>query len=198
MSELEDTASHLRRQYHRAIRDAKRRHWKEFLNNTDNIWKAARYLEPGNRSIGMVSALSIEGRTIDDDHGKAHALLEAFFPPLPSILDGPHEEPQQLAALPMETINSHEIEAALLKMASWKAPGPDGLPVVVWQRIWPIVKHWVVKIFQASLRLSYFPAVWRSLRGRQDVFYPLHMKPAATPAARGSIIRGLCGCRPNA
>ncbi|KAJ5126458.1 hypothetical protein N7448_007237 [Penicillium atrosanguineum] len=29
--ELEDTASHLRSQYHRAIRDVIRRHWKEFL-----------------------------------------------------------------------------------------------------------------------------------------------------------------------
>ncbi|KAJ5146657.1 hypothetical protein N7526_000009 [Penicillium atrosanguineum] len=106
----------------------------------------------------MISAIPVENQTIDDDHGKAHALLEAFFPPLPSILDGPHEEVQQLAPLHMETINAHETEAALLKMASWKAPGPDGLLVVVWQRIWPLVKHWVVEIFQASLCFSYFPA----------------------------------------
>lgn len=57
----------------------------------------------------------------------------------------------------MEEFIPHEIEEALTRMASWKAPGPDGLPVVMWQQIWPTVKHWVVEIFQASLRLSYFP-----------------------------------------
>lgn len=109
LPELEDTASHLRRQYHQAIRDTKRRYWREFLNNTDNIWKAAQYLEPGGRSIGTVPALRSSNRTIDDDQGKAQALPETFFPPLPAIQgDSAGEEPQ-LEALPMEEISAHEI-----------------------------------------------------------------------------------------
>ncbi|KAJ5215587.1 uncharacterized protein N7498_001994 [Penicillium cinerascens] len=127
---LEDTALYLRRQYHRAIRDAKRRHWREFLSNTDNIWKAARYLQPGDHSMGIVPTLRSGEQTISDDQGKAHALLETFFPPLPDIQDEPPRDRPQPDALPMEMITPNEIEAALKGMASWKAPGPDALPVV--------------------------------------------------------------------
>ena len=158
---LEDTASYLRKQYHRAIRDAKRQHWKEFLDNTDNIWKAARYLQPGDHSMGIVPTLRSGEQTINDDLGKAHALLETFFPPLPDIQDEQPRDRLLPDALPMETITKHAIEVALMRMASWKAPRPDALPVVVWQQIWPIVKYWVIEIFQASLRLSYFPSAWK-------------------------------------
>lgn len=33
--------------------------------------------------------------------------------------------------------------------------------MVVWQRIWPTVKHWIIKNFQASLRLSCFLNSWK-------------------------------------
>jgi hypothetical protein len=75
----------LRRQYHQAIRDTKQRHWKEFPNKADNIWKAARHLEPGGRSIGTIPALCSSDWTIDDDQGKTQAVLVTFFPPLPYI-----------------------------------------------------------------------------------------------------------------
>jgi hypothetical protein len=60
-----------------------------------------------------------------------------------------------------EEIAPLEIETALTRMSSWKAPGPDGLPVVVWQQIWPTVKLWVIERFQSYLRLSYFPVPWK-------------------------------------
>lgn len=123
----EDTAWHLRRRYHQAIRDTKRRHWKEFLSEANNIWEVARYLEPGARAI---PALCSGGRTTDDDQGKAQALLETSFPPLPSIQSESVEDRPQADALAMEAIAPYEIETALMRVASWKAPGPDGLPVV--------------------------------------------------------------------
>ncbi|KAJ5300187.1 hypothetical protein N7508_007430 [Penicillium antarcticum] len=159
---LEDTALYLRRQYHRAIRDTKRRHWRGFLDNTDNIWKAARYLQPGDQSMGIVPTLRSGDQTINDDQGKAHILLETFFPPLPNIQDEPPRDRSLPDALPMEMITEHEIEMALMRMASWKAPGPDGLPVVVWQQMWPAVKQWVVELLQARLR-GLPPSVARQL-----------------------------------
>ena len=204
LTELEDTASDLRREYHRAIRDAKRRHWQEFLNNTDNIWKAARYLEPGERSVGIIPTLRSTDQTYNDDQEKAHALLQAFFPPLPNILDEPQEGRQRPDPLPMGTIAPHEVEAALKKMAPWKAPGPDGLPAVVWQQIWPTVKHWVIEIFQASLRFGYFPKAWRVAKivvlpkGGRDPSLPKSYRPISLLATLGKVLEAVVANRISA
>jgi hypothetical protein len=120
---LEDAASHFQRQYHRAIRDAKRRHWKEFLDNTDNIWKAAQYLGPGKRSFGRIPTLKTDYQIFDNNQEKSWVLLEVFFPPLPDIRKEPQPFIQQPESLPMELITPQEIEVALMKMSSWKAPG---------------------------------------------------------------------------
>ncbi|KAJ5117672.1 hypothetical protein N7448_011304 [Penicillium atrosanguineum] len=201
---LEDTALCLRRRYHRAIRDAKRRHWREFLDNTDNIWKAVRYLQPGDQSMGIVPTLRSGERTINDDQGKAHALLETFFPPLPIIQGGPRRDGSLPDALPMETITDHEIEMTLMRMAPWKAPGPDALPVVVWQQIWPTVKHWVIEIFQASLRLSYFPSAWKAAKivvipkGGRDPSLPKSYRPISLLATLGKVLEAVVANRISA
>ena len=174
------------------------------MNNTDNIWKAARYLEPGDRALGTVPTLRSGDRRIHDDHGKAHALLETFFPPLPDIQDESPRGATQSEALPMETITPHEIEAALMKMASWKAPGPDGLPVVMWQQVWPTVKHWVVEIFQASLRLSYFPNTWKVAKivvlpkGGRDPSLPKSYRPISLLATLGKTLEAVIANRISA
>ncbi|KAI9036908.1 uncharacterized protein KD926_001223 [Aspergillus affinis] len=61
----------------------------------------------------------------------------------------------------MDMITEQEIKVAPMRMASWTASGPDALPVVMWQQVWPTVKQWVVDVFQASLRFSYFPSAWK-------------------------------------
>ncbi|KAJ5288337.1 hypothetical protein N7508_011112 [Penicillium antarcticum] len=204
LAALDDTASYLRKQYHRAIRDAKRRHWREFLDNTDNIWKAARYLQPGSLSMGIVPTLRSGEQTINDDQGKAHALLETFFPPLPNVQDEPPRDRLLPDALPMETITKHEIEVALMRMASWKAPGPDALPVVVWQQMWPTVKHWVVEIFQASLRLGYFPRAWKVAKivvipkGGRDSSLPKSYRPISLLATLGKVLEAVVANRISA
>ena len=37
-------------QYHKAIRCQKRRHWDKFVAEQDNIWTAARFLDPDKTS----------------------------------------------------------------------------------------------------------------------------------------------------
>ncbi|KAJ5556699.1 hypothetical protein N7494_000614 [Penicillium frequentans] len=194
---LEDHALYLRRQNHRAIRDAKRLHWREFLANIDNVWKAARYLQPRDQTMGQVPTLRSGEQTVNDDQGKAHVLLETFFPPLPQIQDEPPRDRPLPDALPMEMLTEHEIEDTLRRMAPWKAPGPDGLPVVVWQQVWPTVKHWVVEIFEASLRLSYFPLAWKVAKivvipkGGRDPSLPKSYRPISLLATLGKVLEAV-------
>ncbi|GCB25873.1 RNA-directed DNA polymerase from mobile element jockey [Aspergillus awamori] len=44
---------------------------------------------------------------------------------------------------------------------SWKAPGEDGLPAIVWKMTWPTVKHRVLDLFQSSLEEGTLPIQWR-------------------------------------
>lgn len=86
---------------------------------------------------------------------------------------------------------------ALMRMASWKAPGPDGLPVVVWQQMWPTVKQWVVELFQASLRLSYSPSAWKVAKivmmpkGGRDPSLPKSYRPISLLATLGRVLEAV-------
>lgn len=151
----------------------------------------------------MPALRSTDG-TINNDQGKAQALLETFFSPLPPLQSESAEDGPQLEGLPMEGIAPHEIEAALTRMAAWKAPGPDGLPVVVWQQIWPTVKQWVVEIFRASLRRSYFPRPWKVARivvlpkGGRDPSLPKSYRPISLLATLGKAMEAVIANRISA
>jgi hypothetical protein len=110
---------------------------------------------------GVIPTLKTAHRIFDDDKEKSRVLLEVFFPLLPEMRKEPQMAMQQLVSLLVEPITLQEIELALIKMSSWKAPRQDRLPVAIWQQIWPAVKCWVIKIFQASIQLSYFTNLWR-------------------------------------
>jgi hypothetical protein len=58
---------------------------------------------------------------------------------------------QQRAHVTMPKLTVEEVERRLWEAKSWKAPGEDGLPAIVWKQVWPSVRHDVLDIFQASL-----------------------------------------------
>jgi hypothetical protein len=72
----------VRRDYLSQIACQKAIHWREFVDSPENVWKANRYthIEPGSRGVPTLQGLQ---GPVDDDEGKAAALLQAFFPPQP-------------------------------------------------------------------------------------------------------------------
>lgn len=55
-----------------------------------------------------------------------------------------------------QAVSPQEIETAVFQIGPFKAPGPDGLPPVFFQRNWDLVKTTIIKFIQQSFRQQKF------------------------------------------
>ncbi|RKK79088.1 hypothetical protein BFJ63_vAg16914 [Fusarium oxysporum f. sp. narcissi] len=175
---LEDTANASAKQYHDAIRQRKNSHWKEFLADNDNIWKAAKYMKSGD----------------DAAFGKVPQLV---LPPLPDNIEDEGLQHRR-APVTMPDLTLEEVERQLWATKSWKAPGEDGLPAIVWKQIWPSVKHDVLDIFQTSLKEGVIPRQWRHARitplkkpGKDDYTIAKAWRPISLLATLGKVLESV-------
>ncbi|RKL00430.1 hypothetical protein BFJ70_g17447, partial [Fusarium oxysporum] len=199
VKDLENTAKAAAKQYHDAIRQRKNNHWKEFLADNDNIWKAAKYMKSGDdTAFGKVPQLvKADGTATTSHKEQAEELLSKFFPPLPDNIEdeGPR---QQRVPVTMPNLTLEEVERQLWATKSWKAPGEDGLPAIVWKQVWPSVKHDVLDIFQASLEEGVIPDQWRHARiiplkkpGKDDYTIAKAWRPISLLATLGKVLESV-------
>jgi hypothetical protein len=71
-----------RRLYHDEINRQKKQHWKDFLNDPENIWKAARYAKGANATASILDLKDGEHEYCTDEE-KAGVLMSTFFPKQP-------------------------------------------------------------------------------------------------------------------
>ena len=120
------------------IAKAKTTKWREFVENTDNIWKAKRYLDNPTGVTTFVPVL--EGHTTQD--GKAKALQEAFFPhpPRANLKDIHLATYPQSVPFQME-ITISQVQKAVNKLNPNKAPGPDEISNRILKNILPQIER---------------------------------------------------------
>ncbi|KAF5973804.1 reverse transcriptase, partial [Fusarium bulbicola] len=173
--------------------------WKEFLADNDNVWKAAKYMKSGDEAaFGKVPQLvKADGTATTSHREQAEELLAKFFPPLPDNIEdeGPR---QQRAPATMPDLTLEAVERQLWATKSWKAPGEDGLPTIVWKQVWPSVKHDVLAIFQASLKEGVIPKQWRHARiiplkkpGKDDYTIAKAWRPISLLATLGKVLESV-------
>jgi ribonuclease HI len=184
--------------YLKAIKRAKRTHWKDFLDNTNNVWKAARYLDPeGASAFARIPMLTDGHNTVDSNESIAYALRHAFFPPLPPVTRSePIEQP--LSPLHCPILTEWEVKRAIFQANPWKAPGIDGLPAAVWQQLWPVIGENIIELFQASLRSGKSPSQWKVARiiplrkpGKPDYTVPKAYRPISLLATLGKAMEAV-------
>ncbi|KJZ69825.1 hypothetical protein HIM_10778 [Hirsutella minnesotensis 3608] len=163
--DLERRAKEAAKEFHDAIRRQRKSHWEDFLAEDINIWKAAKYLEPGRDAMSdKVPPLKKGDGTMTRNRAEqAEQLLDTFFPPLPARIEEEGVRPQR-RTVAMPALTLEEIEVKIMVAKPWKAAGTDGLPAMVWRQLWPVVKHRVLALFRASLRDGVVPHQWRTAK----------------------------------
>ena len=194
--EMEATAKQARQEFHHAIKKRKKEHWTEFLDDTKNIWAAAKYLDPDTASgFGKISYITgQDGTKIQDKEKIAGELLSTFFPP-PPIPQQSETDTHDWERLRSASLCKDEIERALFEAHPDKAPGQDQIPTRVWREVWPVLQDQIFMLFNKSIKNGQLPKKWKVAKivplrkgGKDDYTVAKSYRPISLLATLGKIL----------
>jgi hypothetical protein len=202
-TQLEELVKRAKRRFHTSIRDKKRKHWHTFLEEPNNIWKAAKYCKPTKSAFDKIPMLKNGTMEIEEDQDKADLLLKTFFPP--SIGGAINTTPVQSTIPPIRDnpeLTAEEVGSAVQTLRPWKAPGIDGIPNMVWKETWPTLQKWILTIFNASIRMGVMPAAFKTARmvplrkpQKPDYTIPESYRPISLLSTLGKILESVVARR---
>lgn len=190
-----------RRAWTRAIEKAKATHWKDFLDSAGegHLWKAASYMRP-RESYGNIPPLKQDKGETADNTEKARLFMRTFFPRMAPPEDT--MEMEQREEIPWTPITEQEVYRALRAAKPMKAPGEDGIPMLVWRQLWQWLRTEILRIFTASVNLGYYPEKWKRARivvlrkpGKPDYTLPGAYRPISLLNTLGKVLEAVMAKR---
>ena len=154
---LERNAQLAKHGYQKAVKQAKESHWEAFLDNTENIWQAAKYLGDENSDFAPISKLKKKKNKPEAQNETeiAATLLSSFFPSLPPYpTQQSHPERSEITVPPF---TEEEVKNAIFAAGPFSAGGIDNLPSIVWQKLWPVLNLQIFGLFWSSLSQGRLP-----------------------------------------
>ena len=182
------------KQLDKEIQTAKESHWKEWLESmADNdIWIASRYLtnpggDGGKTRMPTLKTKDAQGRSVlaTSNEEKSEVLAKSLFPPPPPSSSVPPDHPYPTPAEKWTEITLDQLTRAINKLSPYKAPGPDGITNIVFQRCRQLAEY-LLPVFNAAVKLQIHYEPWKEsitviLRkpGKPDYSAPKAYRPIA-------------------
>jgi ribonuclease HI len=157
------------RKYGKAIMDAKKKHWEEYLENVtaSSIYTAGKFAAEAPDNIGVTMIPTIEhivnGEAVQatTNNEKARILNDKFFPPKPNNHALPSSQEDLLDPLPdPPPLQHHTLARAIRKLKPYKAPGPDEIPNVILQKGAASIIPPLLRIYRSILERRIYPKAW--------------------------------------
>lgn len=160
--------------YKEAIEEAKAERWRDFLEGADarTIWQIQRLAASSGTDGGKTRTPSLKnldstGRVTsmaDTNEDKSNLFFKTFFPMPDPETEHLRTIPDTLTPPPLldpPQITRAQIQRAIRRTKSFKAPGTSGILNVVYQKCEDILSPYLLRLFRASIRLRYYPNQWK-------------------------------------
>ncbi|SNX85028.1 uncharacterized protein MEPE_03736 [Melanopsichium pennsylvanicum] len=207
-----DAYQQAKRRYKDRIRNAKRTHMRDSLRDASasNMWRLANAARP--RARAEVAPLQTPTGSACTTPEQAEVLATEFFPPaplapanapLPAGSHSPGHFPHR--SMPWPDFTGPEVLAQIRRASPLTAPGPDGIPWMVLQKI---SAHWeglgtvLASLFNHCVAVGYHPSVWKTATtvvirkpGKPDYRAPNAYRPISLLNTTAKLLEGLVSRR---
>ena len=174
------------------IRTTKEEHWKEWLENAtgNDLWIANAYIvnlggDGGKSRIPTLKGKDQEGQELlaSTNEEKSALLARSLFPDPPPLSSVPpdYNYPDEVES--WTDITADQLTMAIDKLSPLKAPGPDGVANIVFQKCRSLTDY-LLHLFNAAVSLRTYYDPWREsttviLRkpGKPDYSIPKAYRP---------------------
>ena len=178
----------------KVIKTTKEKHWKEWLQNAsgNDLWTANAYIvnpggDGGKTRIPTLKGRDQEGHEIvaSSNEEKSALLARTLFPEPPPTSSVPPDYAYPEPVEKWTDITENQLTLAINKLSPLKAPGPDGIANIVFQKC-RILADYLLPLFNAAINLRTYYDPWKEsttviLRkpGKPDYSAPKAYRPIA-------------------